>query len=91
MVAYTCPYGRENYLQEYEMKNINKTTKRGMIKSILNRGNAYRLSVYARLVSNMTGREITKSDILCSLNHMQKEGQFTFNLHREFVISRKVA
>jgi len=65
--------------------NVN-FTKRGAIRQLLNRQSIYSLADYSRKVSKRTGRKISKSEILGTLNHMQKEGQFQFDQHGQFIV-----
>lgn len=57
-----------------------KRTKRGVIKQLVNRDKAYRLSDYRRKASKLMGRQYSMYDIAGALTKMAREGQLVFTV-----------
>ena len=57
------------------------TGKRAKIKAIVNRGKAYSVTHYVRIVSRVVGRKFRACDIMRSLRDMSDEGQLYFRIN----------
>lgn len=55
-------------------------TKRGTIKQILDRKKIYNVSDFARKTGKKIGRYVSKTEVLATLNRMEREGQLEFSV-----------
>ncbi len=56
------------------------SSKRGLIKQILNREKIYNLSDYARKTGKRIGRYVSVPEIKTCLSHMKKEGRIAYQI-----------
>lgn len=61
-------------------------TKRGTIKQLLDRETIYNVSDYARKTGKKIGRNVSKSEVLTALSHMQREGQLEYCLNGKAIV-----
>lgn len=59
----------------------NTTSKRGVIKQLLNRETVYNLSDYSRKVTKIVGKPITIIGVVKALGAMSREGQLFFHIN----------